>query len=540
MTRLGILLVERLRRDAVQLVLWVGGTAGLAAASTVGVAASFGTEQDRVSLVAAALANPVILLFRGLPSGTDPGAFIAFLILPFLAMLAAFMTSFLAVRHTRAAEESGLAELVEATPAGRVLPTVATVAEGAIAAIALTGAITAVLVASGLEFGGSLLVGSASGAIALVFLGVGLAAAQLVRTSRAANSVSVTVLLVTFFVAGIGNALGTPSADLQRMESSWLTWLSPFGWAESTRAFDENALLPLVWCVLLASALVTFSFVLFARRDTGSSLIAERPGRPTARASLSSTTALIARLSWPATAAWMVGGFASGVLATALAPAVDSVAVQNPAIAQVLSQVSASGTDLNRGLVVIFFTMVGILAACAGVQTVARARQEETRGSAELVRALAVGRVRWLIDFVGIALAAILLIVLAAVAGAAAGVWAQGADTILIADAVVVGAGQVLAAGVFVGATAVVFAVFPRATIPVGWTLVLLGAVLGLFGPLFGLPDGVVDSSPFAVTPLPSENGIDPRGLAWLVVALVAAVAASALLMRRRELAPPG
>jgi ABC-2 type transport system permease protein len=236
----------------------------------------------------------------------------------------------------------------------------------------------------------------------------------------------------------------------------------------------------------------------------------------------------------------MVGGFASGVLATALAPAVDSVAVQNPAIAQVLAQVSASGTDLNRGLVVIFFTMVGILAACAGVQTVARARQEETRGTAELVRALAVGRVRWLIDFVGIALAAILLIVLAAVAGAAAGVWAQGADTILIADAVVVGAGQVLAAGVFVGATAVVFAVLPRATIPVGWTLVLLGAVLGLFGPLFGLPDGVVDSSPFAVTPLPSENGIDPRGLAWLVVALVAAVAASALLMRRRELAPPG
>ena len=36
---------------------------------------------------------------------------------------------------------------------------------------------------------------------------------------------------------GIGNALGTPSSDLTRMHSSWLTRLSPFGWAENVRAF---------------------------------------------------------------------------------------------------------------------------------------------------------------------------------------------------------------------------------------------------------------------------------------------------------------
>ena len=45
-----------------------------------------------------------------------------FLIFPWLAMLAAFMSSFLAVRHTRMDEEQGRAELVAATPAGRIDP----------------------------------------------------------------------------------------------------------------------------------------------------------------------------------------------------------------------------------------------------------------------------------------------------------------------------------------------------------------------------------------------------------------------------------
>ncbi|GAA2079624.1 exporter of polyketide antibiotics [Microbacterium hatanonis] len=535
-----MLLVERMRRDALQLTLWVVGTAALAGAAVAGVAANFDTAEERTSLVATALANPVILLFRGLPSGTGQGAFITFLILPFLAMLSAFTTSFLAVRHTRAAEESGLAELTEATPAGRVLPTVATVVHGVIASLLLGAATTLALVGCGLEPGGSLLVGASCASIALVFLGVGLAAAQFLRTSRAANSVSVTALLVTFFAAGLGNALGTPSDDLQRMQSSPLTWFSPFGWAENTRAFDENLALPLLWCMLLAAVLIAVSFALLAQRDTGSSLVAERPGRPAARAALASTTALVARLSWPATVAWMIGGFASGALATALAPAVSSITAQNPAIAQVLAQISAGGEDLARGLVVVFFTMIGILAACAGVQTVARARQEESHGTAELVRALPTGRVRWLADFVVVGFAAIVLTVFAAVVGATVGVGMQGGDGALIVDAVVVGAGQAVAAGVFVGLTALVFTVLPRATIAVGWTLVLLAAVLGLFGPVLGLPDWAVDLAPFSVTPVPTDAGVDQRGLIWLTIAIVASVAASAVLMRRRELASAG
>ena len=122
MNAFAILLRQRIRRDRWQLLMWIVGTALLAYVTYVGVTDSYGTQQDRQALLATAIANPVILLFRGLPSGADEGAFIAFLIFPFLAMLAAFMSTFLAVRHTRMDEELGRAELVASTPAGRTLP----------------------------------------------------------------------------------------------------------------------------------------------------------------------------------------------------------------------------------------------------------------------------------------------------------------------------------------------------------------------------------------------------------------------------------
>ncbi|HZU92503.1 MAG TPA: polyketide antibiotic transporter, partial [Microbacterium sp.] len=109
------LLRQRLRRDWLQLSLWIIGAVLLAYAGYVGVTQSYSTVADRQEVLAAVAANPVILMFRGLSSGTSVGAFLAFEDLPWLAMLAALMSTFLAVRHTRGDEESGRSELVAAT-----------------------------------------------------------------------------------------------------------------------------------------------------------------------------------------------------------------------------------------------------------------------------------------------------------------------------------------------------------------------------------------------------------------------------------------
>lgn len=539
MSRFTALFHQRLRRDWLQLVLWIGSAALLASASYAGVANSFGTAQDRQGLLVAAIANPVILLFRGLPSGADEGAFIAFLIVPFLSMLAAFMSSFLAVRHTRMDEETGRAELVGGTPAGRMLPTVVTIVHGLVANLVFALLVALALIAAGLAAAGSFVVGAAAGAVGVFFLGLGLFAAQFLRTSRGANTVSVTVLLVTYLLAGIGNALGTPSDDLQRMESSWLTWLSPFGWAENSRAFSDDNLWPLVLCKIVGIALAIGAVALQSIRDVGSSFLAERTGRVDAHPALRSTTSLIWRLAAGSIIGWAIGGALSGLLSTTLASIVEDVGADNPALEAIIQQIAREGS-IEQGVLTTFFVMIGILAACAGVQTVARARQEETHGTAEIVLATPIDRVRWLADFVLVGFAAIVITLAAGLAGASVGIAANGGDADLYRSAVTAALAQVAAATVFLAVTALVFVLVPRATIAVGWGIIVLAAILGLFGPIFGLPEQVTWLSPVAAAPVPVGDGVEMNGLWWLLGAIVAATVGALGLMRRRELAAGG
>lgn len=538
MTRFGVLLRQRLRRDWLQLTLWIVGTALMAFAGYAGVSQSYATLADRQNILAAALANPVILMFRGLPSGTSEGAFLAFEVLPWLALLAALMSTFLAVRHTRGDEEAGRAELVWATPAGRRLPTIATVAHGLLANVVLAVLTALALIATGLPAAGSLLAGAAAGSCGIAFLGIALLAAQLMRTSRGANSLTIWILVATFLIRGIGNAAGTPSDDLSSMTSAWPAWLSPFGWAEQTRPYDTDLVWPMLLGLGVGLVLAVASVALQSRRDIDASFVAERRGRVSARPALASPHALVWRLTSGSIVGWAVGGAVTGILATTLSGLVDQISGENPAVAEILKKIGGATGGLDEVVVTVFFTLLGILAACCAVQTVVRARQEEAHGTAEAVLATPVGRVRWLSDFVIVGIVAVVIVIAAAVLAGWIGVWSRGGDDALFRIVAVAGLGQAVAAAIFAVLTALVFVLLPRATTAVAWSLVLLAALLGMFGPLFGLPEWTANLSPFAVTPVVDGSGVDVRGLWWLVLALAAGGAAALTLMRRRELAP--
>ncbi|GAA4487800.1 polyketide antibiotic transporter [Microbacterium panaciterrae] len=531
----GSLLRQRLRRDWLQVMLWILATVLMAYAGFSGVTQSYATHTDRVQVLSAVMANPVIMMFRGLPSGASEGQFLSFEILPWLTMLAALMSTFLAVRHTRGDEEAGRAELVAATPAGRALPTIATLIHGLAANVVLGVLVALALIGSKLDAGGSWLMGATSATTGIAFLGIGLIAAQLMRTSRGANSLTVWILVGTFLINGIGNTAGTPSNDLTRITSSGLVWLSPFGWAEQARPYDTDnawpALLGLLFGLVLAIAAVALQSV----RDIGEGFVPARAGRTYARPALSSPHALVWRLTNGAIIGWGVGGALTGILATTLSGLAGQISGQNPAVQQILDKIGKAG-NLEETVVSVFFTMMGILAACAAVQIVVRARQEEAHGTAENVLALPVGRVRWLLDYLLVATFAIAIIVAAAMLAAYAGL-AGNKDASSLAQVVtVVGLGQGLAACVFTVLTALVFVLLPRGTIGIAWALVLLATLFGLFGPLFGLPEWTTRFSPFSVAPIVSNGGADLRGTWWLVLVVAVGAAASLTLMRRREL----
>jgi ABC-2 type transport system permease protein len=83
-----------------------------------------------------------------------------------------------------------------------------------------------------------------------------------------------------------------------------------------------------------------------------------------------------------------------------------------------------------------------------------------------------------------------------------------------------------------------VFAVVPRLTAALGWGLLTTGLVIGQFGALFGLPEWAQNLSPFAHTSAMPVEELDVASASILASIALLGVGVSALLFRRRDLAP--
>ena len=96
-----------LRRDRVQLPVWVVGSAVVLLAGAAAVKSAFPTEASAAQALHAAGNNPTVDLLRGVPVGDTTGALVNFRNLAFMLVLAALMSTFAVVRHTRQNEETG-------------------------------------------------------------------------------------------------------------------------------------------------------------------------------------------------------------------------------------------------------------------------------------------------------------------------------------------------------------------------------------------------------------------------------------------------
>ncbi|MHC5794578.1 ABC transporter permease [Lacisediminihabitans sp. FW035] len=530
------LLRAQARRDRWQLLIWILSTGLFAAFSATAVLSEFGGLTERTALMTLAASNPALLAIRGLPDGVSPGAVITFQVFTYLAIMAALMSTFLTVRHTRGDEERGRTELVGSTPVGRSSSLVATLTLGSLANIGIAVAVALGLVASGLPAAGSVLTGLATGAVGLAFCGVAAVAAQLARSSRAANSLAGAALALAFLLRAFGDALGTPDASPLRLVSAWPSWVSPIGWAQQVRPFGESTALPVLLDVALAGIGAILAVVLARRRDLGSGVIGERPGRARAARSLTGSFGLAWRLQRGAVIGWSCGALLLGIFAGGLAdPAVAAVKANASIRAAVSGIVSGGTAGLLDVFVAAIMAFLGVLSAGVAVQAVLRARTEETDGHTELVSAGAVSRSRLVVDALGVA--ALSIVIVLVVGGLAAGLAFVAAGHpdrfgITLAAALV----QFPAAVMFAAVSVLILVLVPRLAVSAGWGLLAVGFVLGQFGGLLRLPDWVRDISPFTHTPV--LPGADARWWPAIVVLLIAVGVslAAAVLTRRRDL----
>ena len=521
-----------LRQDRVRIPIWAVSIAGLIGYFSAALPIAY-PDQESLQGRAAIMMEPSGALLAGPGYGLDDYTFGAMLtneILGWLAIASALMSIFLVVRHTRTEEETGRAELIRAGVVGRHAHLTASILN-VIATNAVVTLLLFLAVASG-DFAvpDALAFALGVGLVGLVFGAVAAVTAQVTEHSRTAVGMAGAVLGLVYVLRGIG--------DAQERGGTWLSWLSPIGWAQQTRAFTDLRWWPLLLNLALASVLVVVAYLLSGRRDLGAGLVAARGGRADAAPGLLSSFGLNLRLERGSLIGWSVGLFFTGILTGAMGEGIVESFRDQPQLAQVfgVEDMDAFATGevlrLSMSRMLVFFAMaVGVYAVIA----VNRQHREESEGRTGTVLGSAISRYRWFGE--ALLVTAISSTILLLLSGLSFGLGIAGStgETSVVWDftlAVLVYLPVVLG---FAGLAAVAYGL-ARGGVWWVWTLLVGSIILGMYGPLFNLPDAVAENLPFELVPALPGAAFDTLPVVAVSVVALGLLAGGTALFRRRGL----
>jgi len=516
-----------LRRDRLRLSVWVLALVGTIAASVPAIDDMFTTDAERQAR-AALMDTPTGIVFGGPGYGLEDyqlGPMLVNELTMTMLIALAVLNVLHVVRHTRAEEESGRAELLRAAPVGHSAQPMAALTTAVLVDL-LIGASTFVsLVSFGLAVADSLAYGLGIGLAGMVFATIAAVCTQISEHARTASGTAFLVIGVVFMARVVG--------DIAEPGGNALSWLSPFAWVQQARPFDALEWWPLALYPAAAVVFFAAAHVLAGRRDLGAGLIATRPGPARAGPLLRGVLALHLQQQRATVLAWSAGVFALTFAFGSLAPEVESMVESNPDLAVLLG-------DDTEDLIGGFLGTIGLYALMGagafGALSVLRARSEENAGRAEMVLATAVGRVRWLGSALTVAALATALITALGGLGLGLGAALTLDDSTWVGrmtGAVLAGLPAALAFGALV---ALLFGTVPR-LIPFMWVWLGYSVFVTMLGDLLGMPDAAMNASAFEILPAPPAE--DAEAVAFLVylAAVLVAGAVGLVGFGRRDLA---
>ncbi|MGY5764602.1 ABC transporter permease [Brachybacterium sp. DNPG3] len=505
---------------------WTASYLVLIPASVAAVRQAY-PDQAALDARAELLDNPAAVMMTGPAFALEHYTFWAMVaneLFLYLLLPAAIMSVLLVVRLTRAEEESGRAELLVSLPTGRLAPPLAAACTLLLADLALGAATTAGLLIESAPPADALVVGTATGLTGLVFGAVAAVCAQISEHAGSASGMALGTIALAFVLRGFGDAIDR--------QGSWLSWTSPFAWAQQTRVLVDLRLWPLLPSIVAAGLLLAAAGALHRRRDLGAGLRSARPGRPRARRGLLSPQGLAVRLLAPSTIAWTVGlalfGVGFGTLATSIQDMIDAI----PSIGDwvPLDHDALVASFAGYALALVALGPTGLL-----ISGLLRLRTEELSGRLAAVLLGGGSRIGLVLRWAGAVLLGViasqallgLSVGLGVVAATGEGRWAG--ELLLLALL------QLPAIAVHGGLAIALHGWFPRAA-PLTWILLIWSATVMMLGDLLGLPDALLDLSPFQHAPMQPGATTDLAPAA-LLLALAAVLTGIGLIgIRRRDL----
>lgn len=521
LTGLGRLIRFILRRDRVRLTVWVVAIAGITISSGASLPTVYPDQASVDTYVRLFGDNPALIAFAGPGYGfDDPNIGLVLVNETQLngIIFAALMSIFLINRHTRAEEESERAELIRSSVIGRHAPDAAAAIVVATAHVVIGLLIALGFIASDYQMSGSLALAGSITCAGLLFAGIALVAAQITSSGRATLGMASSALGVAFVIRAVGDV-----AD------NGLSWLSPIGWTQAVRAFADERWWTLGLSLVVAAGLSIAAFWLSTRRDLGSGLIPQRPGRARSPGWMTKPLGLAFRLQRGALLGWMIAMFLFGYIFGSIGRDIEQMLEENQMMADMLAGLGeGSVTDSYFGSSMSF---LGMMVGGFAVASVLRLATEESGGRAEPILAATVSRVRWGLSHVVFAVAGTIAIM--AFAGLGLGIaWAaitSDASQIprMVGAALVPVPAILLVAGISVA----MFGAFPSLA-RASWAGLGVVVGIGFFGEVLRLPEWVRSISPFDHLPaVPAEELVV---LPVVVITLLAAALIGAGLWRLR------
>lgn len=516
-TGLAALVRFALRRDRVRLSVWIAVLTLMMVYAPNGIKLAYPEEAQRQARVNL-LKTPAGIMLGGPMFGgneTDLGVMMANELMMTLIVAASILAILTVIRHTRAEEESGAAELVLSSVVGRHARTAAALIVMIAVNATLAVTITTAMAATDFAVVDTAAMCLGVTAVATVFGALAAVSAQLWRQTRTATGAAMAGLAAAALVRGAGDVIDN--------SGSALSWLSPIAWAQQMRAFVALRWWPLALLVLVAAALIGAAAALESRREYDDAVLATSGEHPDARP-VRGVFGLQLVLHRGLTIGWAIGLLVAGAAFGSMTKSLLDAARGNELIARVLS---AQGTDG------VYTTTTQFLAAATTAYVVAvvvRLSRDEQSGLGEAVLAGAVSRWAWLLSAVGAALtgAAALLTCAGLGNGLGAGLTLGEPHTVVR---------LMLAALAFLPAMAVVAGVAALGVAlrrpGLGWLAVTFVIAALYLGALLRLPHWLIAASPVGRTTAPSSISVAALGVMTLIA--VALTVLAGWLYRRRD-----
>lgn len=457
--------------------VWVFVLAVSMIGTAAGIAGLYDTPAKIHGYAAAVNSGNALAAINGKVEGIDS---LGGVIQDEFGFLAAFLLPLLGIglvaRATRLEEESGRLELLLGGRIARHEPVLAALV-WASATTTLTAAVFALgLAVFGVPVVGAVLYALSLGALAFVFAALAALMAQLTRHTRGVYTWSLVVLAVSYVLRGVGD-----------VTSTWVTWLSPLGWAEKAAPFGDQqwwALgIPLAVGGILGDAVLRLA----SRRDLGSALVAGGAGPERATAWLHYPVGLAVRIHQPGTLGWLAGA--------ALFMAMEGA--------------------LARQL------FLAIIATGYCVQAVGTLRSEEDQGRLKTRLGGTLSRSRWLVAHTLVVIGGLVTVVVCSSLVLGLTTALSVGDRAEIGRSMTAGLAYLPAEAVLTGLALALYGIRPR-WFGIAWACYAAVTFIAFLGPGLNLHPWILDSSPTTHVGNPPAGAVETTALAVMVAVAVA------------------